>query len=179
MRIYMGTTATASIDLDVKYRCSKCGSDMHAIQTVTASAEGKYKKDSVLSEQANRLLQEKVINLLTSNDPHKYSAAEFTCCCTQCGYRAPWASMNYKSLRDVQGVCLGIFIISIFIHFANSFRLIFAWPLSALSLAGYIGIKLYIQNNTKKMEQMIAELPLEAHPEITVRKRGINKITTY
>jgi len=176
MRVIVGEQATARLLVDVQYRCSSCGKDNLATETLKGSAYTPtlmgFNVVQNLTDRAKDKLIEKLANVSNKADPHRFRAMGFTCICKYCGNVEPWANMTYSLLKELNAFSLVILFLSIFLSFFSfgagefNYRHFLLFAILALSAATCIGISIYINKNYKKMEQLIAVLPQESLPTI-------------
>lgn len=176
VRIKTGEIATASLGVDIFYRCSSCGRNNSTVSAITASAYTGtilgVNLDRNLYSHAQNALQKKLATVLDQNNAQRFRAARFTCECKGCGHVEPWARMNYNHLEAPNSISLGILIFSVFVlAFALTVQPFngvhfFFFALLVSSAATRICISLYKAKNNEKMERLIAALPPESLPTI-------------
>lgn len=176
MRVKTGETVTAQLAVDIQYRCSSCGKDNLATDTIKASAHTGsvmgINLDQNLTGHAVDNLKANLTTVLDQNNPQRFRTAGFTCRCKFCGHAEPWARMNYDKLEKPNAISISILIVSIIMLFVGliggrfNFVHLFFFILLVLSAAACIGIAKYKNKNNEKMEQLIATLPQESLPII-------------
>ena len=186
MRVKTGETATASMPIDIQYRCSSCGEENFITGTISGSAHTGtlmgINLDRNIYEKAQREVLDKFAGLAAQIDPHRYRSAELTCKCKKCGYKEPWARMNYSHLDKPYAFSLALFIFSAIMSLVglsqqpfNAMHYIF-FSLLVLSAAAGFGIGFYKFKNNEKMEQLIDALPPESLPTVFPHTNQMNNM---
>lgn len=176
MRVKTGETATTRLKVDVFYRCSVCGEDNLVTETITGSAHTGtimgINLDQNLSAHAAENLQENLSTILDQDNPQRFRVANFTCKCRNCRHAEPWANMNCDDLQPLYTISRCVLSVSIFMLLTglisasfNAVHCVFL-ALLCLSIAGCRGVQRHKTKRLEKMEQEIAELPLESLPTI-------------
>lgn len=116
MRVKIGETATASLTVDVRYRCSVCGVDNLTMQTIKALAHTStvfgINLNSSLHQTAKNNLIKTLTSILDVNNPQRFRQAGFKCRCTNCGHIEPWAKMNYERLENLKVLSVVLMVLS-------------------------------------------------------------------
>lgn len=178
MRVKTGETATSALNVDIQYRCSSCGNENLAIETIegtayTATILG-VNLDRNIAGQAREDLERKLNTVLDQKNPQRFRAVKFACTCKQCGYAEPWARMNYSNLDRLNVVSLCILGFSCVVAMAGAYESainlarVIMMLIAVASLAACIGINIYKNKNNQKMEELIAKLPQESLPRISI-----------
>jgi len=176
MRIKIGETATASLAVDILYRCSACGKDNLAIGRIKGSSYTPtvmgVNVDYDVSGSAEKTLWENYATVLDPNNPHRFRKAGFVCRCKNCGYAEPWARMNYDHLETpkkvgvITAVLSGIMLMAGLTAAPFGFMHFIFLAFFAMSIATCCGIRIYKRKNNENMEYLIAALPQESLPDI-------------
>lgn len=177
----VGEIATASLTVDIRYRCSSCGEENITKDTLketvqTATIGGINIKNDVAGE-ARRSVRDKLAGLLGQIDPHRFRDAELSCKCINCGHKEPWARMNYdhlKKLNDISKITIILSIFLLMVPWRTATAIYVLLTLFILGAASWVGIILYKSKNTEKMEQLIDTLPAESLPTVLPRINPFN-----
>lgn len=184
MRLNLGETRTASIGINIKYKCSSCGKSNLSHQRIEASdftpaIWGVTLGNEFTRNQAAReALQEKFDEISDKKNPHRFSKAAFDCECEFCGHREPWARMNYSHLALYVVGSFFAFLISLFFVLITRFSLFFL-IVCALSASVLVGFFIYRAINNKRMMKLTATLPSEALPTIVIPDPNRHKRGTW
>lgn len=178
MKIKIGETAHATLVVDIAYRCSSCGKDNKVTTNMTEQAYTStvmgFNIDRDVSGTAKDALYEKFSASLDESNPHRFRTAGLSCICGYCMHKEPWAKMKYDHLENPQKISILVFIISIIVASIGlgkqSFNLVhgIAAVLAVLSASVLWGIDRYIAKNNEKQEKLIASLPIESLPTISI-----------
>lgn len=184
MKVKTGETATASISVDLKYRCSSCGKE----NVVAASLSGSAYTATVMGVNLTRNLQEKATEalsaklkrILNENDPHRFREANFVCSCKYCKHQEPWAKMDSKRFNNIATVFTGILMCSAFILLIVGVRPFSSMSflsllLTILSCVGLTATKIYEAKNCDRMEKLIAKLPPESLPSLLPHETALTR----
>lgn len=196
VKVKVGENATASLNVDVQYRCSSCGNENLAMETIKSTAHTAtilgINLDRDIAGEAKNDLENKLNTVLDQKNPRRFRTLGLACTCKQCGHAEPWARMNYDKLDGINGVSLCFLItagvISSIVMSGESiydmeinFAHIILCAIVVASLAVCIGISAYKNKNNQKMEELISRLPQEALPRISLhsqeRHNGFKKST--
>lgn len=178
MKIKIGETAHATLVVDIAYRCSSCGKDNKVTTTMTEQAYTStvmgFNIDRDVSGTAKDALYERFFASLDESNPHRFRTAGLSCICGYCMHKEPWAKMKYDHLENPQKISIGILMISVIVLFFGLGQLSFnivhgiAAVLAVLSAAVLWCIDRYIAKNNEEQERLIASLPVESLPTISV-----------
>jgi len=87
------TTATSSLDVEVNYICSVCGTENTQRTKIQVSTNNANKA----TERMHNILTE-----LASDDLSKrYTHANLKCTCKNCKYSEPWTGLDFYKLDDL------------------------------------------------------------------------------
>ena len=179
MGIKIGEEATSTLDVDIEYFCSYCGTENLCTETLeskvyTPSIMGINLVKGIKTEAAANVLG-LFYNLIDSKDPASFSTVNFSCSCRKCKKQEPWARMDYSLLDRVSSFCLGVsavaglyFLVRLGSFDSNAW---YGLIVCAVAAAMCIGILRYKTVHTKKMVSLIKELPLESIPKISFYSR--------
>lgn len=181
MSVKIGETATASVTVDVQFRCSNCGKDNLALQTVSGKAEtstvfGVNLKGD-LAGSAREDLVENLEIIMNPNDPLRYRLAQFDCKCQRCGHAEPWARMHCKRLDLFTKLGIGLlfllfipFIATLSLRPVSAFHII-VWAVMGLTIAFCIGSRLYKTQHIETMDMLSRGLDREFQPTVSLYSR--------
>lgn len=119
MGIKIGEEATSTLDVDIEYFCSYCGTENLCTETLeskvyTPSIMGINLVKGIKTEAAANVLG-LFYNLIDSKDPASFSTVNFSCSCRKCKKQEPWARMDYSLLDRVSSFALVFLLLQGFI----------------------------------------------------------------
>ena len=178
MRIKTGERSTAELTVDIQYTCSQCKTENLTTDTIksevyTATIMG-INVDGDTQSAVRKKLYEKTESVLDSKNPHRFRTAQLKCSCRKCGFKEPWARMNYDHLIRLQKTSRYAFVLLAIILFVSlddsfwGFNYTHGILLAFLIMVGiaHEGIDIYMVKNNKEQEQQILALPQESLPII-------------
>ena len=178
MRVKVGEKVTASVDIHVQYRCSKCGHDNSSTATIRASAYTRtifgINLDPYVSDNAQRALKSTLETLTDQKYPERFRTADLFCKCSNCKHREPWTRMRNTLFDKCRSVCVffailsGIVLLLLLKVMTLDVMSLTLIALFAVSIAGVIGIPIWKERHAEKMEKLIADLPQESLPTISL-----------
>ena len=178
MKVKIGETVYATLVVDIVYRCSSCGKDNKVTTTMTEQAYTStvmgFNIDRDVAGTARDAVNERFLESLDENNPHRFRTAGLSCICGYCMHKEPWAKMKYDHLETPKRISLFVFMISIIVASIGlgkqSFNFVhgIAAVLAVLSACILLGIDRYIAKNNEKQEKLIASLPVESLPTISI-----------
>lgn len=154
------STVTSSINVEVSYVCSVCGTANTTQTQLQVSARNE--------DKASRKMQ-RVLTDLASDDPSvRYTHANLTCSCSKCKYSEPWTNLDFYKLDTLSRVLLligGVILLSSLTDPLSSGGMIIAAVLCMLAGLSVLGFKKFQAVSSAKK---IAELPAKSLPTIRV-----------
>ncbi len=172
MRVKIGETATATLNVNVAYRCSSCGHNNIAEQAITGTAQTStiagINLSNNLTTKAREDLYEKLAIALDKNSISRFRILKFNCKCRHCGYQEPWARMHQPVLDTIRGILWGVLILASLLLFASfsDGGSIGAFVFVVGCIAGILCVRHFIAKHNDEMEFLIATLPPESLPTI-------------
>lgn len=178
MKVKVGESATVTLMVDIKFRCSSCGKDNKVTipmqgYAYTSTVMG-FNIDRDLSGTATEELNDKFAAVLDESNPHRFRKAGISCICGYCCHKEPWARMTYERLAIPSVISAFIAFPSLIILFFALGQLTFntihqiAAILLILSSTTLWAINRYITKNDEELEKQIAELPVESLPTFSI-----------
>lgn len=182
MASHIKVTLTRRGPVLVEYQCSRCGAPNRHVQVITHRREfqvngtgsaSRSKAEQLEVEYAHEMdegLIDKVAAVQNPANPRRYDEAAFTCACSSCGHREPWAHLEEPRitlpLRIIGIICLiACFVIS------NRPNSALKQPLftAAFSLmtAGFVSCPLIRWGNKLLRKSQIKKLPPASIPVVT------------
>lgn len=153
------TTITSSVDVEVSYVCSVCGSQNTTRTKLQTSANNEKKA----SKQMQTILTD-----LASDDPtRRYIHANLKCQCSKCRYSEPWSGLDFHKLDTlIRVLCLigGLILMADLVDPYSSGMLLPAVLCLLAAAVIFVYKKILAVSSAKK----IAALPAESLPTITV-----------
>lgn len=152
------TTITSSVDVEVSYVCSVCGTQNTTRTKLQASANNEKKA----SQQMQTILTD-----LASEDPtRRYIHANLKCKCAKCHHAEPWANLDFFKLDILVRVCCLIGLLAFLPVVVDPYSS--GIPLfSVLCLLAAAVIFVYKKVQAASSAKKIAALPAQSLPTIT------------
>ena len=167
------TTATSSLDVEVSYTCSICGTE-----------NTQRTKLQVSSNNANKASarMQNILTELVSDDPAKrYTHANLKCKCSKCNYSEPWANLDFYKLDDLIRVltlvCGLIYLTQGLTPIMKHFEFPQFYPLGSCILQSLFLLVIMLppvivflvkKAQASRSAKDIAELPAQSLPRISI-----------
>lgn len=153
------TTITSSVDVEVSYVCSVCGTQNTTRTKLQTSANNEKKA----SQQMQTILTD-----LASDDPtRRYIHANLKCQCSKCRHSEPWTGLDFHKLNTlIRVLCLigGLILMAGLVDPYSSGNF---FPAVLCLLAAAV-IFVYKKIQAASSAKKIAALPAQSLPTITV-----------
>lgn len=157
------TTSTSSLNVEVSYVCSICGTPNVQQTTIQVQANSSEKSQAKMRN---------ILTELTSDDLSKrYTHANLKCRCTKCKYSEPWADLDFYKLDALITVCGLIGGLVLLAGLTDPYSGMSMFGLLCLLAAGVIFVykKFLAASSAKK----IAALPPQSLPVIRVPRSTV------
>ena len=160
-RVY---TAKSECTVQLDYHCSKCGTHNQPKQIIRAYSDSGNSINA--SSNAHEKIEGILLDMCRYNPANRFTNAGFSCKCSSCGHREPWAKISRKPIH------IPVRLLSVLLVFGIMF-LMEKHPL------GYIGLALgaaYLLSiplgkfRAKQLKQEIPQLPTQSIPKVKLLK---------
>ena len=170
------TTATSSLNVEVSYVCSVCGTSNKTQTTIQAFGKN--------PDKASARMQNILTDLNSDDVTKRYTHANLKCKCAKCHYSEPWADLDFYKLDGHimvwSLVCGLIYLTQGLQPIMKHFEFPRLYPLGSaimqsmfwlIILLPPVLIFVYKKILAASSARKIAELPAESLPQIQVAKR--------
>lgn len=158
------TTSKASLNAEVSYVCSVCGTENTQQVTIEATANN--------SEKAEARMQNILSELVCDDLSKRYVHANLKCSCSKCHYSEPWAALDFYKLDALIRACIligGIILLAGLVDPYSSGSMSVVAVICLLAGAGIFAFKkIQAASSAKK----IAELPAKSLPAVRILRNA-------
>ena len=170
MASHIKVTLTRRGPVLVEYQCSRCGAPNQHVQVISHRREFQVSGTGSASRSKAEQLEVEYAAVQNPANPRRYDEAAFTCACSSCGHREPWAHLEEPKitlpLRIIGVICLiACFVISSRPNSALKQPLFTA--AFSLMTASFVSCPLIRWGNKLLRKSQIKKLPPASIPVVT------------
>lgn len=158
------TTSTASVNAEVTYVCSVCGTENTQQVTIEASANN--------SAKAEARMQNILTELVCDDPSQRYIHANLDCKCRKCHYSEPWANLNFYKLDTLIRMFILIGGLILLAGLANPYSSGGMSVFAVICLLAAAGIFIFKKAMAASSAKKIGALPTESLPTVRLLRNA-------